>query len=98
MSNNKAVELNDEELNQVTGGAYSESGDCKVYLTNIDDKVNAIRGLKSVLGVGMTEARAMIESLFPLLILENVAEDRAFDIQNALGNYGVDCMIERIVD
>ena len=95
---NKIVELNDEQLNKIAGGAYTELGDCKVYLTKTSDVVNAIRGLKAVLGVSLAEAKAMAESSFPLLICNSVAEDRAFDIQNTLENYGINCTIEKIVE
>ncbi|WP_439135544.1 50S ribosomal protein L7/L12 [Pseudomaricurvus sp.] len=70
------------------GAAAEEKTDFDVVLTGAGDKkVNAIKAVRAITGLGLKEAKAMVESA-PATILEGAAKDAAEDAQKQLEEAG----------
>lgn len=70
------------------GGAAEEKTDFDVVLTGAGDKkVNVIKAVRAITGLGLKEAKAMVESA-PATVLEGAAKDAAEDAQKQLEEAG----------
>ena len=70
------------------GGAAEEKTDFDVVLTSAGDKkVNVIKAVRAITGLGLKEAKAMVESA-PATVLEAAAKDAAEDAKKQLEEAG----------
>ncbi|MBU3071737.1 50S ribosomal protein L7/L12 [Aestuariicella sp. G3-2] len=70
------------------GGAAEEKTDFDVVLTGAGDKkVNVIKAVRAITGLGLKEAKAMVESA-PATVLEGAGKDAAEDAQKQLEEAG----------
>ena len=70
------------------GGAAEEKTEFDVVLTGAGEKkVNAIKAVRAITGLGLKEAKAMVEAT-PAVVLEAAAKDAAEDAVKALEEAG----------
>ncbi len=70
------------------GGAAEEKTDFDVVLTGAGDKkVNVIKAVRAITGLGLKEAKAMVEAT-PATVLESAAKDAAEDAKKQLEEAG----------
>ena len=70
------------------GGAAEEKDEFEVVITSAGDKkVNAIKVVRAVTGLGLKEAKALVDEA-PSSIKEGVAKDEAEDIKKQLEEAG----------
>ena len=70
------------------GGAAEEKDEFEVVITSAGDKkVNAIKVVRAVTGLGLKEAKALVDEA-PSSIKEGVAKDEAEDIKSQLEEAG----------
>ncbi|GAB3097144.1 50S ribosomal protein L7/L12 [Aestuariicella hydrocarbonica] len=70
------------------GGAAEEKTDFDVVLTGAGEKkVNVIKAVRAITGLGLKEAKAMVESA-PATVLEGAGKDAAEDAQKQLEEAG----------
>ncbi len=70
------------------GGAAEEKTEFDVVLTGAGEKkVNAIKAVRAITGLGLKEAKAMVEAA-PAVVLEAAAKDAAEDAVKALEEAG----------
>jgi large subunit ribosomal protein L7/L12 len=70
------------------GGAAEEQTEFDVVLTGAGEKkVNAIKAVRALTGLGLKEAKAMVEAA-PAVVLEAAAKDAAEDAVKALEEAG----------
>lgn len=70
------------------GGAAEEKTSFDVVLTAAGDKkVNVIKAVRAITGLGLKEAKAMVESA-PATVLESAAKDAAEDAKKELEEAG----------
>ncbi len=70
------------------GGAAEEQTEFDVVLTGAGEKkVNAIKAVRALTGLGLKEAKAMVEAA-PAVVLEAAAKDAAEDAVKALQEAG----------
>ncbi len=71
-----------------SGGAAEEKGEFEVVITSAGDKkVNAIKVVRAVTGLGLKEAKALVDEA-PSSVKEGVSKDEAEDIKNQLEEAG----------
>ena len=71
-----------------SGGAAEEKDEFEVVITSAGDKkVNAIKVVRAVTGLGLKEAKALVDEA-PSAIKEGVSKDEAEDIKNQLEEAG----------
>jgi len=70
------------------GGAAEEKTDFDVVLTSAGEKkVNAIKAVRAITGLGLKEAKAMVEAA-PAVVLEAAAKDAAEEAKKTLEDAG----------
>lgn len=70
------------------GGAAEEKDDFEIVITSAGEKkVNAIKVVRAVTGLGLKEAKALVDEA-PSTIKEGVAKDEAEDIKKQLEEAG----------
>ena len=70
------------------GGAAEEKDEFEVVITSAGDKkVNAIKVVRAVTGLGLKEAKALVDEA-PSTVKEGVPKDEAEDIKNQLEEAG----------
>ncbi len=70
------------------GGAAAEKDEFDVMMTGFgDNKVAVIKAVRGITGLGLKEAKAMVESA-PVAVKEGVAKDEAADVQKQLEEAG----------
>tara|TARA_Y100001934_G_C12106185_1_gene656328 strand:+ start:466 stop:852 length:387 start_codon:yes stop_codon:yes gene_type:complete len=70
------------------GGAAEEKDEFEVVITSAGDKkVNAIKVVRAVTGLGLKEAKALVDEA-PSSVKEGVPKDEAEDIKNQLEEAG----------
>jgi large subunit ribosomal protein L7/L12 len=70
------------------GGAAKEKDDFEIVITSAGEKkVNAIKVVRAVTGLGLKEAKALVDEA-PSTIKEGVAKDEAEDIKKQLEEAG----------
>lgn len=70
------------------GAAAAEKDEFDVMLTSFgDNKVSVIKAVRAVTGLGLKEAKAMVESA-PAAVKEGATKDEAADIQKQLEEAG----------
>jgi len=70
------------------GGAAEEKDEFEVVITSAGDKkVNAIKVVRAVTGLGLKEAKALVDEA-PSTVKEGVSKDEAEDIKNQLEEAG----------
>ena len=70
------------------GGAAEEKDEFEVVITSAgDQKVNAIKVVRAVTGLGLKEAKALVDEA-PSSVKEGVSKDEAEDIKNQLEEAG----------
>ena len=70
------------------GGAAEEKDEFEVVITSAGDKkVNAIKVVRAVTGLGLKEAKALVDEA-PSSVKEGVSKDEAEDIKNQLEEAG----------
>ncbi|NIB44588.1 50S ribosomal protein L7/L12 [Pseudomaricurvus alkylphenolicus] len=70
------------------GGAAEEKTEFDVVLTGAGEKkVNAIKAVRAITGLGLKEAKAMVEAV-PAVVLEGAAKDAAEDALKQLEEAG----------
>ena len=71
-----------------SGGAAEEKDEFEVVITSAGDKkVNAIKVVRAVTGLGLKEAKALVDEA-PSSVKEGVSKDEAEDIKNQLEEAG----------
>lgn len=77
------------------GGAEASSkSEFKVTLkTDGGQKVNVIKVVKELLGLGLMEAKKLVDNL-PAVLKENAKEDEAKDIKEKLSAVGAEVVVE----
>ena len=71
-----------------SGGAAKEKDEFEVVITSAGDKkVNAIKVVRAVTGLGLKEAKALVDEA-PSAVKEGVSKDEAEDIKNQLEEAG----------
>ena len=71
-----------------SGGAAQEKDEFEVVITSAGDKkVNAIKVVRAVTGLGLKEAKALVDEA-PSSVKEGVSKDEAEDIKNQLEEAG----------
>ena len=71
-----------------SGGAAEEKDEFEVVITSAGDKkVNAIKVVRAVTGLGLKEAKALVDEA-PSAVKEGVSKDEAEDIKNQLEEAG----------
>ena len=71
-----------------SGGAAEEKDEFEVVITSAGDKkVNAIKVVRAVTGLGVKEAKALVDEA-PSSVKEGVSKDEAEDIKNQLEEAG----------
>ena len=71
-----------------SGGAAEEKDEIEVVITSAGDKkVNAIKVVRAVTGLGLKEAKALVDEA-PSSVKEGVSKDEAEDIKNQLEEAG----------
>jgi len=70
------------------GAAAAEKDEFDVMLTSFgDNKVSVIKAVRAITGLGLKEAKAMVESA-PAAVKEGATKDEAADIQKQLEEAG----------
>ena len=70
------------------GGAAAEKDEFDVMLTSFgDNKVAVIKAVRAITGLGLKEAKAMVESA-PAAVKEGATKDEAADVQKQLEEAG----------
>lgn len=76
------------------GGEASAKSEFKVTLkTDGGKKVNVIKVVKELLGLGLMEAKKLVDNL-PAVLKENAKEDEAKDIKEKLSAVGAEVIVE----
>ncbi|WP_215739984.1 50S ribosomal protein L7/L12 [Mesomycoplasma hyorhinis] len=76
------------------GGEASAKSEFKVTLkTDGGQKVNVIKVVKELLGLGLMEAKKLVDNL-PAVLEENAKEDEAKDIKEKLSAVGAEVVVE----
>ncbi|WP_215740496.1 50S ribosomal protein L7/L12 [Mesomycoplasma hyorhinis] len=76
------------------GGEASAKSEFKVTLkTDGGQKVNVIKVVKELLGLGLMEAKKLVDNL-PAVLKENAKEDEAKDIKEKLSAVGAEVVVE----
>ena len=71
-----------------TGGAVEEKNEFEVVITSAGDKkVNAIKVVRAITGLGLKEAKALVDEA-PSTLKEDVPKDEAEDIKSQLEEAG----------
>jgi large subunit ribosomal protein L7/L12 len=71
-----------------SGGAAEEKDEFEVVITSAGDKkVNAIKVVRAVTGLGLKDAKALVDEA-PSSVKEGVSKDEAEDIKNQLEEAG----------
>ena len=70
------------------GGAAAEKDEFDVMLTSFgDNKVAVIKAVRAITGLGLKEAKGLVESA-PAAVKEGVSKDEAADVQKQLEEAG----------
>lgn len=70
------------------GGAAAEKDEFDVMMTSFgDNKVSVIKAVRAITGLGLKEAKGLVESA-PAAIKEGVTKDEAADVQKQLEEAG----------
>jgi len=70
------------------GGAAAEKDEFDVMMTSFgDNKVSVIKAVRAITGLGLKEAKGLVESA-PAAIKEGVSKDEAADVQKQLEEAG----------
>jgi len=70
------------------GGAAAEKDEFDVMLTSFgDNKVSVIKAVRGITGLGLKEAKAMVEGA-PIAVKEGASKDEAADVQKQLEEAG----------
>ena len=76
------------------GGAAEEQTEFDVILSSAgDNKVGAIKAVRAITGLGLKEAKALVESA-PAPVKEGVGKDEAEDVKKQLEEAGAACELK----
>ena len=84
------IELFDLEKGAGAGAAAAEQTEFTVMLKSFgDSKMGVIKAVKDVLGMGLKEAKELVEKA-PVALKENVSKDEADDLMKKLDGCGAE--------